>query len=425
MRRVRLQASRLHRPSPPLGVRRLAGALEVRLVSALSRRPLAFAAVAAMAAVSVAFGLHGLAGPLRTDFVAMLTGARVLGHGGCLYCVGAQAQAQAALLGAPPGVLDPFLETPVVALAYRPLLDLPPSAGFAVFLVLSAACVGVAGVLIWRRLGLGARGAAGAALLALTLVSLPAAWNYQLGQVDGLLVLFAAAGAVMLASGRRWGAGLLLSLLLLKPQTVWLLPFALLLIGEWRVVAGMAIGGACLGAASLGLVGPPGIGQWLSLLGARGPALATSDGLPGAIASLAGNGAGFAAAAVLGVAACAWVWSRRRSLTTRPLDVLALGVAVSLLFAPHVYGYDLIMVAVPLAILARRSLPAALLAALLLNATYLVDTYFIYAGPHLEALALCVIVALLAVEAGVRAPDAPLRAGPAQLSVPSSTTTGA
>ena len=420
-----MQASRPDRPWLPLGVRRLTDVVSESLARALSRPPVAVLVVAAMVAVSLAFGLHGLATPLRTDYLAMLTGARVLGGGGCLYCVGAQVQAQSALFGVRTGAFDPFLETPIVALAYRPLLGLPPSAGFAVFLGLSAGSIAAAAALAWRRLGLGGLGPPGAALLALTLVSLPAAWNYQLGQVDSLLVLSLVGGTVLLAAGRRWGAGLLLSLLLLKPQTVWLLPLALLLVGEWRVVAGMVIGGACLAGASLLLVGVAGIDQWLSLLGGRGPAVATSYGLPGAIASLGGNGAGFVAAAVLGLIACGWVWRHRRGLAGRPLSVLALGVAGSLLLAPHVYVYDMIMVVVPLAVLARRSLPAALVAALLLNAAYLVDTYFIYAGPHLEALALCVIVGLLAVDALVRAPAAAVPAGTVQLPVVSSTTTGA
>jgi hypothetical protein len=120
-----------------------------------------------------------------------------------------------------------------------------------------------------------------------------------------------------------------------------------------------------------------------------------------------------------------WVWLRRRSLVGRPLEVVALGIAGSLLFAPHVYGYDLIMAIVPLAILARRALPAALAAALLLNAAYLVDTYFIYAGPHLEALALCVIVALLAAGARDRSPGTLPDPGRAQAPAASSTTTGA
>jgi len=393
-------------------------------VALLSRRPVVVALVAAMALVTAAYAIYALAVPLRTDFVAMLTGARVLGDGGCLYCHAAQVQAQSGLLGQPHATFDPFLEMPLVALAYRPLLSLAPTSGYAAFLGLSALCVGAAGVLVWRRLGLASRGLAGMTLLALSLVSLPAAWNYHLGQVDAILVLPLVAGAALLAASRPFPAGLLLSLPLLKPQTEWLVPFALLLVGQWRVVVGMAVGVAAWGGASLLMVGPGGIAQWLSLLDQQGPAVATSIGLPGALASLGGNGPGFAAAAVLGVMACGWLGWRRGSMAGRPLHALALAVAGSLLLAPHVYAYDLIAMTVPLAVLARRALAPALAGAVLLNAAHLVDTLLIASGPHLEALALCVIVMMLAADLRDRAVPA-VHPSRAQLSVARSTTTGA
>ena len=101
------------------------------LVRVLSRPEVALALVAGLAAVSLGYAAYGLLRPLRTDYLAMLTGASVLAHGGCVYCHAAQQQAQAVLLGTSKLGFDPFLETPVVALAYRPLLGLPPPAGFA------------------------------------------------------------------------------------------------------------------------------------------------------------------------------------------------------------------------------------------------------------------------------------------------------
>jgi hypothetical protein len=420
-----LDPSRRGRTRLSRGARRIAGNFAGWLLSALSRPLIAPALVAFMVAVSAGFALHGLLTPLRTDYVAMLTGARVLANGGCLYCHAAQLQTQGVLLGHPHPAYDAFLETPLVALAYRPLLALPAAAGFGVFLAGSALCVGLAAALLWRRMGLALYGNRGALLLALALVSVPAAWNYRLGQIDALLVLPLAAGTVLLAADRRFAAGVLLSLLLLKPQTIWLLPVALLVVGEWRVVVGMAGGAACLAGGSLWLVGPGGIGQWLSLLGSEGPAVATSNGLPGAIASLGGNGTGFAAAAVLGAVACAWMCWQRRIFTGRPLQVLALGIAASLLLAPHVYAYDLIVAVVPLVVLAQRNLAAAVAAAVLLNAAHLVDTFFIISGPHVAALALCVIVALLILRPpdGVAYPVGQSARG--QLSVASPTTTGA
>jgi hypothetical protein len=422
---VTLQPSRPGRSRLPGGARRIADSVEGRVLRAFSSPLLVLVVVACMVVVNVAFSTYGLRLPLRTDYLAMLAGARVLGAGGCLYCHAAQVHAEAVLLGVRGAAFDPFLETPLVALAYRPLAALPASAGFALFVVCSLCCTAAAGVLLWRRVGLAAQGTAGAALLALTLISLPAAWNYHLGQVDGLLVLPLVGGAVLLGSRRPLAAGLLLSLTLLKPQIAWLVPIALLAAGEWRAVVGMVIGVACWGGASVWLVGPEGIGQWLSLLGTQGPAVATSVGVPGAFAGVGGNGLGFAVAAGLAAVACVWLVWRRRWLAGRPLYALALGVAASLLLAPHVYAYDLIALALPLAVLGRRTPAAALVAALLLNAAYLVDTFFVVSGPHLEALALLLIVALLVAEPPEPSPVTLPRPGRGQAPVVMSTTTGA
>jgi hypothetical protein len=120
-----------------------------------------------------------------------------------------------------------------------------------------------------------------------------------------------------------------------------------------------------------------------------------------------------------------WLVWRRRWLAGRPLYALALGVAASLLLAPHVYAYDLIALALPLAVLGRRAPAAALVAALLLNAAYLVDTFFVVSGPHLEALALLLIVALLVAEPPEPSPVTLPRPGRGQAPVVMSTTTGA
>ena len=90
-----------------------------------------------------------------------------------------------------------------------------------------------------------------------------------------------------------------------------------------------------------------------------------------------------------------------------------------------IFMVDLIVAVVPLVVLAQRNLTAAVGAAVLLNAAHLVDTVFIVSGPHVAALALCVIVALLIFQPpdGVAAPVG--RPARGQLSVARPTTTGA
>src|SRR5438445_8759517 len=99
--------------------------------AALSRRwwtvgVLVAAALAAAALVAqLAWALDA---PPKTDYLPFATGARVLhSDPGCMYCLGAQASAQAAILGYVPtaGFPKPFVNPPLVAWALQPLAGLP------------------------------------------------------------------------------------------------------------------------------------------------------------------------------------------------------------------------------------------------------------------------------------------------------------
>jgi hypothetical protein len=355
------------------------------------------AMVATLAIVSVAFALHGLSNPLGTDYLATITGARLMATpGACLYCLGDQIRVQADLLQQPIGTPDAFFGPPIIALIARPLLYMSASNGFAVFSLLTLVAVIAACRLAWRlldgnqtlRWGL-------VALIGASVISLPAAWNYWLGQWDALLLLPALGGAVLLAHGRAFAAGTLLSLVLMKPQTVWLLPLVLAFAGQWRLIAGMVGGAALWVATSLLLVPADQLALWPAYVLARGPAVSASIGFPGLISSLAGSQIGFSVALVTATAGCAAAFLARKRLRHSPLLALALGLVLSFLCAPHIFAYDLILISVPIIILAMRNLEAALLCTLLLNAAYLLDHYGPLPGAPAETLALILLGILL------------------------------
>jgi hypothetical protein len=270
------------------------------------------------------------------------------------------------------------------------------STGFAVFSLLTLVAVIAAYRLAWRlldgnqtlRWGL-------VALIGASVISLPAAWNYWLGQWDALLLLPALGGAVLLVRGRAFAAGTLLSLVLMKPQTVWLLPLVLAFAGQWRLIAGMMIGAALWVVSSLLLVPPDQLALWPAYVLARGPAVSASIGFPGLISSLAGSQIGFSVALVTATAGCAAAFLARKRLRQSPLLALALGLVLSFLCAPHIFAYDLILISVPIIILAMRNLEAALLCTLLLNAAYLLDHYGPLPGAPAETLALILLGILL------------------------------
>ncbi len=346
-----------------------------------------------LAAVAITCAVHALQAPLRTDYLATLTGTSLLAHSGCLYCEPAQLALQRQLLQQPAAQLDAFLAPPFEPLLFRPLLLLSPQGGLLTLFLLSGAGLAASALLAWRRLGVGRLGWPGVSLLAFLVLSVPADWNYLLGQTDALLLLPGVAAAVLLQRGDRTAAGLCLSLLLLKPQVAWLALPALAAARQWRALAGAAAGTAVWLAVSAVVAGPPALSQWIALLAGHGPAVASSIGLPALAAATGGSAAGFTAAAVLGVGACVAAWRWRAALAAQPMVALALGLVASALLGPHVYPYDLVLMLVPLSVLAARRPGTALACAGLLNLAHVADTYLLATSAPLET----AVVAALAV----------------------------
>lgn len=180
---------------------------------------------------------------------------------------------------------------------------------------------------------------------------------------NGFLSAALMLGGMRLLDNRPWLAGLLLGCLSFKPQLGVLIPVALLAAGLWRVFAGAAV--AVLG---LGLI------SWLTLGSA--PWLAFIDSLAltrHAVLEAGAIGFGkmqnsFAAARLLGAGIeTAWLiqgltalagafavfvlWRRPRSSLADRALALALGTVLA---APYLLDYDLMLLAVPLLLKAHE-----------------------------------------------------------------------
>lgn len=341
----------------------------------------------------MAFALHGLVSPLGTDYLAVATGAHLLAdHASCFYCTSAQLHVEEQLLHQPLGSFDAFFGSPVQALITRPLLVATPQVGFVIFVVLSMLSVLIAAVVVWKAFGFGIRGSSGVALVLLAMLSLPAAWNYWEAQWDALLLLPAIVGVALLAAN-RWPilAGVLLAFLVLKPQTMWLLPVVLVVAQQWRCLAGLLLGTLGLVAGSVILVNPQELAGWLPFVLERGPRVNTSIGIPGLVALVASDRSGFIAAIVAGMLFACVAWAARRKLATQAPLAVALGLSLSALAAPHVFAYDLVLLSVPICVLASRRFERALACAVLLNVGYVGDAFFTHTGVA-ETVALIILV---------------------------------
>jgi len=315
---------------------------------------------------AVAQAIRGVRFTDHTDYPGVAAASRLLSSGSrCVYCLPTEAHAQTQLLGHPPDIgVMPFANPPLAAWLLQPVAALPLHTGAAVFLAISLVALAVAAVLLGRLLPALPAGrrlllSVGAATLAPGL----AAFTYVQW---GPLLLLAAAGAVVLAArGEGLACGALLSLLLIKPQVVWLVVPALLLSGRWRTVAAMVPGALVWAGTTLAIVGVGGLGEWYRSNAQLdvGDSVKTAE-LPGLLIQVTGHpGVSFPAAVVCGVGAVALLWRCRHRLRADPALAVATGLALSLLAAPHVFGADLMLLA-PLVVLVARRRPEAAIGAL-------------------------------------------------------------
>jgi hypothetical protein len=210
-------------------------------------------------------------------------------------------------------------------------------------------------------------------------------WNATLGQ-NGCLSAALIGGTLALVERRPIVAGVLIASLTFKPQFGILLPVALVCGGYWRTFIAATIATALLVAASLLVFGT---GAWAGFLASIGLAKQTIlvDTAIGAaklesafgLVRLLGGGTGVAWTAQLLVAVpviafVGWLWR-----SAAPLDLKAAALAAgTALVTPYVLSYDLVILVVPIAFLARSGLSkaetlAVLVAGLLLFARALVD----------------------------------------------------
>ena len=348
----------------------------------------------------VAQPLRGLRYAVHTDFVAFVTGGRILHAGStCLYCPATQAAVQTRLLGfAPSWGIVPYANPPLFAYLIQPLALLPLRAAMAVFLGLSLLALGGAAVLLARWLPREWPLSQRSLLLIASVALLPGAESFAWGQLDPLLLL-AAAAAMGLMAQRPLIAGALLSVLVAKPQLVWLAVPALVLIDSWRVLLGFAAGTAVWLVSGLMILGGQHLADWLRyVLPAHVGEAGKTVGFP----AVAGGSASFALATLLAAIAVGVAWRLRETLRSNPAACVSLGLAASLVCAPHVYSQDLLLLAPLLVIWGGRHPGAALLAALALDGAYLLDQSL--APLHAEAIATAAI--LLAVTRSLARPAA-------------------
>jgi len=240
----------------------------------------------------------------------------------------------------------PWVYPPHFLLLLLPFGLLPFAAACALFLALSfLALVAALGTIYrGRRLAL-----ASAALLLAPAASITAVTGQNAGLTAALIL-----GGASLAASRPMLAGALLGALTYKPQFFLMVPVALVAARNWRALAATCVAALVLAAASIAAFGfapwqafardilAPDASfraewrQWSVLFGDDVLASAVLLGASDAVAKAAQAAAALVAAAAVFVA---WRGALRRELQ------LAVLLAAACLAAPHLQGYDMMLLA--------------------------------------------------------------------------------
>ncbi len=225
----------------------------------------------------------------------------------------------------------PFQHSPVLAWLLVPLGLLPYALALTIWEAFLFGCY----LVCWRIL---ASGSIGRRLLLLVagLALYPVMLGLALGQPTMLVLAGVSAGYWLLGRNRPLLAAVALALIAVKPQSSFLVPFALLFAGRIRLFAGWAAISIGLAGLTVLALGQQGLQDWLH-------AIAIAQHLPGIRFNSVGSviGPGLLAAAVsIAAAGTAMVIGRLTSREGPELPIAA-GLSGSVLASPYLSVTDL------------------------------------------------------------------------------------
>jgi len=258
---------------------------------------------------------------------------------------------------------QPFLSPPVDSWLAAPLAALPYNVALLVWA--AVLLVTLVFALAWTS---SYRGPARIAAVAVAITPWWVLLAIYVGQVVPLVAAALLVAWRLIKEDREIAAGLVLSALVLKPNTAVLVPFVVLAAGRWRAFVACAAASAVLAGLSLLAVGMDGVNDYLASLGHL-PGGATALTLGGAF-GLSGTAA-MAVRAGIVVAALVAAFTQRG----RPGMAMAIGAIASLLTAPYLHNSDLcVLVAAGWIVWQEAPIWRAALVAMLLAASpYLLE----------------------------------------------------
>ena len=306
--------------------------------------------------IGVAFfhgGIDFSGHPVAPDFAPYWTAAKLAlsDHPNAAYDPEIQYGHERALFGgASLGGPTPFVYPPLFLLLCLPFAMLPYTAAVAAWLGLTAASFWYSIPAIWPRQG-----------LALPVLVYPGLLINLLNGQNGLLSASLFATATVQLDRRPVVAGALFGCLAYKPQLGIVIPFALLLCRDWTAILSGAVTAALFAAASLVIFDPA---IWVAFLSAaRSARVVLEHGLAGpprmvSVFAAAQLWRAPVAVAYMAQLACGIAVVAALAMAPRRLPSLARGATICAavpLVSPYLFDYDLAILAVPIAWVAREA----------------------------------------------------------------------
>ncbi|MDQ6877622.1 MAG: DUF2029 domain-containing protein [Candidatus Dormibacteraeota bacterium] len=304
-------------------------------VEGYARAPWALPAAVVAILVALALNFRNRREPVGIDFHTYAAAARVGLEQGWSHIYDQALVAVQQKLLVPGEVAQPFISPPTVAWLAAAVRPLPYEASFYIWAALTLAAF--AGALAWSA------SSRGAVRWILVVAAVAPWWVLEAVRVGQVVPLVAAGVAIawrLLREDRNVAAGLALSLVLLKPNTAFMVPFALLVAGRLRTFATMLAVGAVLAIVALLTVGGDGVFAYLSQL--AGPLPRGGDSLT----LERGLGIRGPAISVLRVIIVVAVLAAAFRLRRSPGFVLVVGILGSLVAIPYLHASDLCLLAV-------------------------------------------------------------------------------
>ncbi|TMC54914.1 MAG: DUF2029 domain-containing protein [Chloroflexi bacterium] len=233
--------------------------------------------------------------------------------------------------------VQPFISPPPLAWLVTPLTALPFTSALVIWTALLIAAL----LWTWYLVAPG-EGVARTAHLLLWVGVFPVAFGVMVGQPGALVAAAVATAWWLIRAKRQLAAGLVMSLVVLKPQLALLVPVALLVAGYRRTFVSWLAASAVIGVVALVMLGGDGVARYRDVL-AQTQTTAWDITRRYSISGPLGLGWALRVAELaVVVLTLVAAWRQRRS----PERVVAIGILGSLLFTPYLGFQDFLMLIV-------------------------------------------------------------------------------